>query len=91
MATQHIVPLNLDTVIATMESRPESRARSNAWEWLAEQSAVTFDGDALLIPSRTWSGTTYRATPTACTCQARAHCWHKEAAQIVQDALRKSA
>ena len=90
MSTE-IVTLNIDTVIAMMEVRPESRARANAWEWLAEQTAATFDGDALLVPSRTWSDTTYRATPSACTCQARAHCWHMEAAQIIADARAEDA
>ena len=91
MATTHIVSLNLDTLIATMEARSETRARANAWEWLAEQAAVSFDRENLLVPSRTWSSTIYRATPTTCTCQARAHCWHKEAAQIVADARAEDA
>lgn len=91
MATTRIVPLNLDTVIDAMERRPESRSRANAWEWLAEQSAVTFSSDALLVQSRTWSNTVYHATPTACTCQAKARCWHKEAAQIVADARAEDA
>lgn len=77
---------NLDTLIAAYEARPESKARASAWEFLSEASALQLDGDTLIVPSATWSGTTYKASPTSCTCPAHAkgrHCWHKEAATIV--------
>jgi hypothetical protein len=62
-----IIPLNLDTLIHAMEARPATKARAKAWEYLAEVSTVTFDGDALIVPSATWSNTSYRATTTSCT------------------------
>jgi hypothetical protein len=85
--TARIVHLNLDFVIAAMEARPATRTRGKAWGWLAEQSTVTFDGAALVVPSATWSNTRYLATPDTCTCPARGHCHHKESAAIVADAL----
>jgi hypothetical protein len=83
---------NLDTVIHAMEQRPDSKARASAWEWLSEATAFAFDGDALIVPSATWSATTYRATPTTCTCPAHAKgrwCWHKESSCIVTAAQRE--
>lgn len=58
---------------------------------MSEQHAVTFDSDVSIVPSATWERTTYRATPTACTCPARGHCHHKECAAIVADALAEDA
>lgn len=86
-----IVILNLDTVIAAMEARPATKARVKAWEWLAEISSVCFDGDALIVPSSTWSNTQYLATPTSCTCPARKPCHHMEVAIIVAAALAEDA
>lgn len=90
MATR-IVHVNIDALIEAYERRPETKIRARAWEWVSEQTAVTFDGDALIVPSATWSHTTYRATPTSCTCLARGHCHHKESAAIVTDALAEDA
>lgn len=86
-----IVSLNIDTIIAAMEARPETKARHAAWEWLAEQSAVTFDGDVLLVPSSELANVTYRTTLTSCSCPARKPCKHMEAAQIVAAAIAEDA
>ena len=82
--------VNLDTLIHIHESRPASKLHDKAWEWLSEAEVFHFDGDALIVPSATWDGTTYRATPTTCTCRrGSAPCWHKESAATVAQAMRE--
>lgn len=85
------VPVNVDTLVEAYERRPVTKIRARAWEWLSEQTAVTFQGDMLVVPSATWFDVTYLATPQSCTCPARGHCHHKEAAMIVFAALAEDA
>lgn len=89
--TPRIVHLNIDFVISAMEARPATRTRAKAWGWLAEQSAATFAGDAVIVQSATWDKTSYLATAETCTCPARGHCWHKEAAAMVIAAIAADA
>ncbi len=88
---EQVVYLTIDSVIDIMERRPDTKPRRIAWEWLAEVSYVRFINDALIVPSATWSNTSYCATPTTCSCPAKGYCWHQEAAQIVTDAIAEDA
>jgi hypothetical protein len=86
------VRVNLDTLVHTYDSRPATKLGAKAWEWIAECDTFVFEGEALLVPSATWSNTMYRATPTSCTCRrGRADCWHKTACSIVTEALAEDA
>ena len=90
-----IVPLDLDALIAAVESardtRPSRRVES-AYEWLIDLSSVEFDADGcLIVNSATWSQSTYRVNKHGCSCPAHKPCWHMEALTLVHEALENAA
>lgn len=83
--------ISVDAIVDAYEARPDTKIRKRAWEWVSEQRAFTFQGDALVVPSATWQDTSYLATLDRCSCPAKGHCHHRESAQIVADAMADEA